>query len=89
MNSTIQIFGLALLLIMMTGSAQSQEKTRIIDRGTDGDARYYSVICASGQRSSITNYYEEGKICTVKVNGRLRECRNGWDLDSAAIVACN
>ena len=77
-----------LLFFFMTWTGQAEERLRVIDHGTDGDERYYTVICPSGERSSITNYYEEGKICTMLVNGKIEMCRNGWDIDSAAREAC-
>ena len=77
-----------LLMFSVSFTVQAQERLRVIDHGTDGDERYYTVICPSGERSSITNYYEEGKICTMLVNGKIEMCRNGWDIDSAAREAC-
>ncbi len=82
------IFINTLLTILMSSTAQAEERLRVIDHGTDGDERYYTVICPSGERSSITNYYEEGKICTMQVNGKIEICRNGWEIDSAAQEAC-
>jgi hypothetical protein len=76
------------LLLFLSWIAQAEERLRVIDHGTDGDARYYTVICPSGERSSITNYYEEGKICTMLVNGKIEICRVAWEVDSAAREAC-
>lgn len=86
MNKLIWITSLAIALF--SSASPAQETLRVIDHGTDGDVRYYSVICPSGQRSSISDYYEENRVCTMLVNGKKEVCRKEWDVDSAAKEAC-
>lgn len=87
MYRNIRFFSFIVLTLLLL-PADAQESLRVIDHGTDGDVRYYSVICPSGQRTSISDYYVEKKICTMLVNGREEVCRTDWDVDTAARQAC-
>ena len=88
MNGTKLKLFLFILMSCLSWNSHAQERLRVIDHGTDGDVRYYTVICPNGDRSSISNYYEEGKICTVLVNGKIEMCRVNWSIDTAAQEAC-
>ena len=88
MNNNFGFFSLIIPLMLLLSQAQAQERLRVIDRGTDGDVRYYTVVCPSGQRSAISDYYAEGKICTMLINGKQKVCRTDWDVDTAAKEAC-
>lgn len=87
MKTLIQTTGLVLAMICSAPSS-AQETLRVIDHGTDGDVRYYTVICPSGQRTSMSDYYVENKVCTMLVNGKEEVCRKDWDIDDAAKEAC-
>lgn len=88
MKNTVFAPCLALLLLLTGTAIHAQERQNIIDHGTDGDVRYYTVVCPSGKRTSIDNHYEEGKVCTMLVNGKKRVCQQGWSIDEAAKTAC-
>lgn len=90
MNNNLGFFSLIipLMLLLSQTQTQAQERLRVIDKGTDGDVRYYSVVCPSGKRTSVSDRYKEGEICTMPVSAREEICREGWDIDSAATEAC-
>jgi len=82
---------LSATLICLTGMAtqlQAEETMQVYDNGMDGEVRYYSVVCPSGKRTSVSNDFETKQICTTLVNDREKVCREGWDVDSAAKEAC-
>ncbi len=79
------------ILIAVSGATtplQAEETMQIFDNGNDGEVRYYSVVCASGKRTSVSNDFENKQICTMLVNDKQKVCREGWDIDSAAQEAC-
>jgi len=82
-------YSLVLLILLLPGHPSAQETLQVFDNGTDGDVRYYSVVCPSSKRTSVSNYYEKGEICTVLVSTLERVCRTNWDIDTAAITACS
>lgn len=88
MNKTSRLISLGLGLLVISSNLQAQELLRVIDKGTDGDARYYLVVCPSGKRTAVSNFYQEGKICTTPVNDKNEICRKDWNVDNAARAAC-
>jgi hypothetical protein len=79
------------ILICLSGAATpvlAEETMQIFDNGLDGEVRYYSVVCPSGKRTSVSNDFENKQICTTLVNDKEKVCREGWDVDSAAKEAC-
>jgi len=90
MNKILIISSIALSMLFLTNSqVHAQERLQIIDRGTDGDVRYYSVVCPSSKRTSVSHYYEKGEVCTMLVSKLEKICRTDWDVDTAAKEACN
>jgi hypothetical protein len=82
---------LSAILIGLSGTLsqlQAEETMQVFDNGLDGEVRYYSVVCPSGKRTSVSNDFENKQICTTLVNDKEKVCREGWDVDSAAKEAC-
>ena len=82
---------LSAILIGLSGTLsqlQAEETMQVFDNGLDGEVRYYSVVCPSGKRTSVSNDFENKQICTTLVNDKEKVCRQSWDVDSAAKEAC-
>jgi hypothetical protein len=75
-------------LTAATAQLQAEETMQIFDNGVDGEVRYYSVVCPSGKRTSVSNDFEKKQICTTLVNDKEKVCREGWDVNTAAKEAC-
>jgi len=90
MNKILITCSLALSSLLLANSqVHAEERLQIIDRGTDGDVRYYSVVCPSSKRTSVSHHYEKGEVCTMLVSRLEKVCRTDWDVDTAAKEACN
>ena len=61
----------------------------VIDRGVDGDARFYTVVCPSDKRTSVTNRFKTKQVCAYRVGDKEETCRNNWNVPKAAKYACN
>lgn len=82
---TIFIF----LFTLSTGSFSADEArpTNVVDGGTDGDERFYTVYCSDGKRASLVDRYEINEICTQPSYSDKDICKD-WTVDEAAIEAC-
>ena len=61
--------------------------TNLVDAGTDGDERFYTVYCSSGKQAALVKRYEIGEVCTKPSYSEKDICKN-WTVDEAAIEAC-
>ena len=63
-------------------------KTRVtvIDNGPgeSTDQRMYRIICPDGRETSIVHDFVNGKVCFTSY-----QCKNGNDVDAAAVQACS
>ncbi len=102
-----------LLLGGISFSLNAAEPLRLIDRGLDGNERYYAITCPDNTMGSVkvvfafdSNAIPEVsddvrrarinakatkakivQVCIYPVSG-VEQCRNKWDLDTAAIASC-
>lgn len=79
-----------IFLCVFSASAFSAEKLqplRVIDGGTDGDERFYTVYCPDGKRASIVKRFKIGEVCTKPSYASEDICKN-WSVDEAAIESC-
>jgi|LWDU01.1.fsa_nt_gi hypothetical protein len=103
-----------LLLAGTSLTLSAAEPLRLIDRGLDGNERYYATTCPPDNSmgsikvvfdfdtNNIPEVTDEDKrlrirtkttepkivqVCVYPVSG-AEECRDKWDLDSAAIASC-
>ena len=75
-------------LMMMTTELHAEAGVSVLDKGTDGDIRYYSVICPSGKRTSLNFNLITKETCITPVNGNEQVCNVNWNKDKAAKEAC-
>ena len=88
MNNTTRILAACLILFCANIlAADKQQSLRIVDGGTDGDERYYTVYCPDGKRATVVKLYEIGKVCTQPSYSDKDICKE-WTVDEAAIEAC-
>ena len=102
-----------LLLSGISFSLSADEPLRLIDRGLDGNERYYAVTCPDNTMGSVKVVFDFDpnavpevsddvrrarinakatkpkivQVCIYPVSG-AEQCRNKWDLDTAAIESC-
>ena len=110
LQKTITTF---LLFTGISFSLSAAEPLRIIDRGLDGNERYYAISCPDNSMGTVklvfdfdtNNTPEESdetqrlrintkattpklvQTCIYPVSG-AEQCRDKWDLDSAALASC-
>lgn len=102
-----------LLLCGISFNLSADEPLRLIDRGLDGNERYYAVSCPDNTMGSVKVVFDFDsnaipevsddvrrarinakttkpkivQVCAYRVSG-AEECRNQWELNSAAIASC-
>ena len=76
------------------------EKLQVLDKGIDGNKRYYNVTCPNNKRSGVVVHYSdtEGtdskpsqltitKTCMNSYSDK-EVCKPKWDVDQAALESC-
>ncbi len=79
----------AILMTFFTATAYAASPTAVIDRGVDGDERYYTVVCPSDKRTSVKNRFKIKEVCTYRIGDKEETCRKNWNVPKAAKYACN
>ena len=81
-------------LLVGAGNLQAANTPIVRDGNIDGGARIMSIHCPSGTRTTVRLYvsefkqYRPGQTCIYLTDGSDL-CRMNWDLDEAAVEACN
>jgi hypothetical protein len=102
-----------IFLLFAGTNLNAAEPLRVIDRGLDGNERYYSVTCPDNTMGSLkvifdfdsnaipevpddvrrarinakTDKHKIAQVCIYPSSG-VEQCRNKWDMDSAALASC-
>jgi hypothetical protein len=85
----IKLSALMLFLIgLMTQHTFAESGATLLDQGLDGEVRYYTVICPSGDRTSLNYNFKTKETCTQPVKGGTEMCQVNWDKSKAAKEAC-
>lgn len=85
---------LVIALFFTTNSYANNKSPVVRDGSIDGGARIMKVHCPSGNRTTVRLYIEDfnefknGQTCIHKNDGSSL-CKTEWDLDQAAVTACN
>ena len=91
MNKKTRMIATCLILsgiVSVNGfAADKTQPLRVIDAGTDGDDRFYTVYCPDGKRAALVKHYEIGEVCTQPSYSDKDICKN-WSIDEAAQEAC-
>lgn len=61
--------------------------TNVVDAGTDGDERFYTVYCSNGKSAALVKRYTIGEVCTRPSYADKDICRD-WSVDEAALESC-
>jgi hypothetical protein len=60
----------------------------VVDRGVDGDERYYTVVCPNDKRTSVVNRFKIKQVCVYKIGEKEETCRSNWNPNQAAKYGC-
>lgn len=90
--NTVKITAILISLFLFIPSlAVSADKevrvTNLVDAGTDGDERFYTVYCSDGKTGSLVKRYKIGEVCTRPSYAEGDICKD-WSVDEAAVEAC-
>lgn len=81
------------LLLLITANTQAREPLRILDRGMDGNKRYYTVQCPNGKRASVVQTFNfspnENKISQEVLRARINLSQKPIKVIKVCIVNSN
>jgi hypothetical protein len=78
----------SIVMMLFTVSVYADATIRVIDRGVDGDERYYQVVCPNEKRTSVVNRFKIKQVCVYKIGEKEETCRSNWNPNQAAKYGC-
>ena len=86
MNTRLQ-GALSAVMFSLALAAQAGPVAKVINNGADGDATFYSVLCADGTGGSMILYDPPYEIC-YQALGKKQACSKLLSIPEAAQKAC-
>lgn len=84
---TLIAFCLSVSSLSVSAADTDARVSNLIDRGTDGDERFYTVYCSDGKRTALVKRYTIGEVCTRPSYSEKDICKD-WSVDEAAAESC-